>query len=476
MKLSSPLFKTSLITVVPVLIAVTLCSVSSYESEYPDPKVYVGVILLGNFTFSLNNVVCSPTNKFIESLNLFPVNAIVVNLLLLLKSIDDKSSVRTCSSNLAKSHVLCNRFDDAESVFDELLNDTIPSSTIIGDMAILDYNRSKSDESLNNIKTVINNIESKNERKRFEFALAEIYYDRQELDSAITYYTRSFDRNKYTMMRASECLGNIYKSLNDNNKSAYYDSIYKNIASTEIERNIDRQDISTTIENFFTELQSRDMATKKKNYFFTFAILLSGSVLTIIIIRKRRVKRSFAREKELKTELEEVINKARQSEMELSTLKDDHDKRNNMKHKLGSLNITEDFDAMKHNFETSDICKSLRNRFEGCKIQTKNIGDCRHLAMTKNETVKLMSEADRCLPLFGKILSENLGINKNNHPYCILQLLGFSTTEIAVLMDSSYSATAKRNDFIKKKLQTDMNIRDFLDDCLSDTYKIEKRI
>ncbi|MCQ2316534.1 MAG: hypothetical protein MJZ85_07615 [Bacteroidales bacterium] len=215
------------------------------------------------------------------------------------KSIDDKSSVRTCSSNLAKSHVLCNRFDDAESVFDELLNDTIPSSTIIGDMAILDYNRSKSDESLNNIKTVINNIESKNERKRFEFALAEIYYDRQELDSAITYYTRSFDRNKYTMMRASECLGNIYKSLNDNNKSAYYDSIYKNIASTEIERNIDRQDISTTIENFFTELQSRDMATKKKNYFFTFAILLSGSVLTIIIIRKRRVPASKSRHEKI---------------------------------------------------------------------------------------------------------------------------------------------------------------------------------
>ena len=390
-------------------------------------------------------------------------------------SANDTSSKRMCIANLANSYVSCGRYEDAETSFGELMDDMGESSTmtdaIMGDIEILNYNRSRSDESLGNIKAIINDLESQDERKRFEFALAEIYYDRDEFDSAMVYYTRSIDRNKYTMMRSSECLGNIYKSLNDNVKAAYYDSVYKSVASVEMERNIGREELSAMVNAFFSESQARSVAAKKVTYTVMFVILLSVAALSIAVLRGRRMEMSSAREEEFKTQLAAAERRAEQSETELAAVKNTQDSRDVLRRKLESLVITENFGTMMRNLETSDICKSLRNRLKGIKIQTKNIGGCRHLAMTKNEINDLMSEADRCLPLFGRILSEDLGVNRNNHPYCILQLLDFSTAEIAVLMNSSYSAVAKRNDFIKKKLQTDMNIRDFLDDCLSDTYK-----
>ncbi len=392
------------------------------------------------------------------------------------KSIGDSPSERAIIKNLAMSYMLCYRYDEAILVFDRLLNDTtMPSAmtlAIRGDIEILHYNKYRLDESLGNIKAIINDLESQDERKRFEFALAEIYYDRDEFDSAMVYYTRSIDRSKYTMMRSSECLGNIYKSLNDNVKAAYYDSVYKSVASVEMERNISREELSAMVNAFFSESQARSVAAKKVTYTVMSVILLSVAALSIAVLRGRRMKMSSAREEEFKTQLAAAERRAEQSETELAAVKNTQDSRDVLRRKLESLVITENFGTMMRNLETSDICKSLRNRFKGVKIQTKNIGGCRHLAMTKNEINDLMSEADRCLPLFGRILSEDLGVNRNNHPYCILQLLDFSTADIAVLMNSSYSAVAKRNDFIKKKLQTDMNIRDFLDDCLSDTYKV----
>jgi len=377
---------------------------------------------------------------------------------------------------------------DSASLYYRMALDELPDNNniayrdLISLIVLNNYYMSKSsvESSIDSLRLIAAHSATESELMTRFLTLGNMFYCEKQYDSAIVYLDKIYknSENLDSKIVAADILNKIcYETCEKKHADEYAQFLSRHTM-----KEYTNKATVSKLENFYSNYKAKRLEEyhKKKNILYIFSAFLIASLIIVTISysnRKRNKKLSDTVKKQdnivrnLKTKIEESQNEARKSELELITLRYVETKKNDLKQKLGSLNITEDFEAMKHNLEASDICKSLRLRFENGKIQTKNIGDHRHLAMTKNEINELMATADRCLPMFTTMLSESLGINKSNQPYCILLMLNFSTAEIAVLMNSSYSAVAKRMDSIRKNLQTEMCIADFLNGYCSDIYK-----
>ena len=295
------------------------------------------------------------------------------------------------------------------------------------------------------------------------YNLGILNYNDLKYDSAAFYLERSFaNGNSLMKFSSAQMLAVAYDSLGYSQRASSFSKYALDHAVKEINRSAKTKELTNYYGSYKTNRQEEEHRKENLLYVF-FAVLLASSIIPLLYSGERKNRK-----------LSETVKKQGNVVRNL--------KSENKKLKLESNSAT----SLAKNCSGTDINECLKNYAEcpiGCTltkrvlpkdISKKNICDNYDIALTDNEKILVRSSANRYIPSFTDILTKKFGIKGDNILLCCLAMLGFSVSEIAVLIGTTYQAANKRINFIKEKLGTDSDIVSFITAYMHDFYTKHK--
>ena len=331
------------------------------------------------------------------------------------------------------------------------------------DKAIADYlfyEKNERDSAMRMMRDNFNIIEHEHVRYSYYSIYGGMLYEEKQYDSAIYYLEQAMNSSYFfTRLCSASVLSQVYDSIGDYEKKAYYDDI---TAKHSIERVENESDVSELMDLYnihkanMSEIK-KNQTKKKVTIILTPIILIVAALIILRISRnKKRVNNLSSiideRDKEIQdirfkqslvegkikkknAEIQKQAEIIKEQEQKISTINDRLEKSNSKKSDLDS-------------YRNSETCIRIMSLI-------KENHDPETAALSQEEFTSLVETANLHLNDFIDDLSQNFPRLKNEDLYYIcLSVLNLSDKQISSLFGVAYSTIKTR----KTKIATILNM------------------
>ena len=344
--------------------------------------------------------------------------------------------------------------DSALYYFDECVK-TYPNhlNKIDIDKAIADYlfyEKNERDSAMRMMRDNFNIIEHEHVRYSYYSIYGGMLYEEKQYDSAIYYLEQAMNSSYFfTRLCSASVLSQVYDSIGDYEKKAYYDDI---TAKHSIERVENESDVSELMDLY--NIHKANMSEIKKNQTKKkVTIILTPIILIVAALIILRVSRNKKRINSLSSIIDEKDKEIQDIRFKQSLVEGKIKKKNaeiqkqaeiikEQEQKISTINDR----LEKSNSKKSDL-DSYRNSETCIKIMSliKENHDPETAALSQEEFTSLVETANLHLNDFIDDLSQNFPRLKNEDLYYIcLTMLNLSDKQISSLFGVAYSTIKTR--------------------------------
>ena len=344
--------------------------------------------------------------------------------------------------------------DSALYYFDECVK-TYPNhlNKIDIDKAIADYlfyEKNERDSAMRMMRDNFNIIEHEHVRYSYYSIYGEMLYEEKQYDSAIYYLEQAMNSSYFfTRLCSASVLSQVYDSIGDYEKKAYYDDI---TAKHSIERVENESDVSELMDLY--NIHKANMSEIKKNQTKKkVTIILTPIILIVAALIILRISRNKKRINSLSSIIDEKDKEIQDIRFKQSLVEGKIKKKNaeiqkqaeiikEQEQKISTINDR----LEKSNSKKSDL-DSYRNSETCIKIMSliKENHDPETAALSQEEFTSLVETANLHLNDFIDDLSQNFPRLKNEDLYYIcLSVLNLSDKQISSLFGVAYSTIKTR--------------------------------
>ena len=344
--------------------------------------------------------------------------------------------------------------DSALYYFDECVK-TYPNhlNKIDIDKAIADYlfyEKNERDSAMRMMRDNFNIIEHEHVRYSYYSIYGGMLYEEKQYDSAIYYLEQAMNSSYFfTRLCSASVLSQVYDSIGDYEKKAYYDDI---TAKHSIERVENESDVSELMDLY--NIHKANMSEIKKNQTKKkVTIILTPIILIVAALIILRISRNKKRINSLSSIIDEKDKEIQDIRFKQSLVEGKIKKKNaeiqkqaeiikEQEQKISTINGR----LEKSNSKKSDL-DSYRNSETCIKIMSliKENHDPETAALSQEEFTSLVETANLHLNDFIDDLSQNFPRLKNEDLYYIcLSVLNLSDKQISSLFGVAYSTIKTR--------------------------------
>ena len=344
--------------------------------------------------------------------------------------------------------------DSALYYFDECVK-TYPNhlNKIDIDKAIADYlfyEKNERDSAMRMMRDNFNIIEHEHVRYSYYSIYGEMLYEEKQYDSAIYYLEQAMNSSYFfTRLCSASVLSQVYDSIGDYEKKAYYDDI---TAKHSIERVENESDVSELMDLY--NIHKANMSEIKKNQTKKkVTIILTPIILIVAALIILRISRNKKRINSLSSIIDEKDKEIQDIRFKQSLVEGKIKKKNaeiqkqaeiikEQEQKISTINDR----LKKSNSKKSDL-DSYRNSETCIKIMSliKENHDPKTAVLSQEEFTSLVETANLHLNDFIDDLSQNFPRLKNEDLYYIcLSVLNLSDKQISSLFGVAYSTIKTR--------------------------------
>ena len=344
--------------------------------------------------------------------------------------------------------------DSALYYFDECVK-TYPNhlNKIDIDKAIADYlfyEKNERDSAMRMMRDNFNIIEHEHVRYSYYSIYGEMLYEEKQYDSAIYYLEQAMNSSYFfTRLCSASVLSQVYDSIGDYEKKAYYDDI---TAKHSIERVENESDVSELMDLY--NIHKANMSEIKKNQTKKkVTIILTPIILIVAALIILRISRNKKRINSLSSIIDEKDKEIQDIRFKQSLVEGKIKKKNaeiqkqaeiikEQEQKISNIN-----DRLEKTDSKKSDLDSYRNSETCIKIMSliKENHDPETAALSQEEFTSLVETANLHLNDFIDDLSQNFPRLKNEDLYYIcLTMLNLSDKQISSLFGVAYSTIKTR--------------------------------
>ena len=378
------------------------------------------------------------------------------------------------SNNLAKLGKLYDISGDTDSAYyyyNEALNSLPDTNNLIyrdlkSSLAVLSYELGYGfSPALEQMMNVARQAVNEDELLTRYFVIGGLYFEENIYDSAAVYLNHVFEHEGNTMRKnqSADFLMKIYQITNDSLKTLICSNY---LAQNSISIYDKSFDVATLNEVFQSYLSKKSYELQKRNkvriisIILLFVLLTAISVIFIYTYSARKIDN-------LNKEHHRVISterKARYRERNrmLNTIKQQETKVYTLEQELGQKR--HDINVSMEAFLNESICKKIKNSVSFINLTSRvNCADYTNLKLDETTISSLDEAVMKYFPNFKQqLLSRNHQLKQNELVLCYLYLLGLKEQQISVLMQYHYSTVFRKTKNLKKTLNIDVDLSEFM--------------
>ena len=280
--------------------------------------------------------------------------------------------------------------------------------------------------------------------RQIRFSLGYFYLEKQNYDSALYNYERSFPLLPRQTLKSYCRIVQISNVLGDTIKAGYYGDLLANAYLQQFSRSSDRAKMDSMYENY--KVDSRSSKNRDLLLFIVFCvlqlILLLFFVSLVLVMRKRSHKKEIeAHERIQATLVDEIESVKSVSQQKEETIK-------SLQSKLDKVISSPDFQKLPFDkklealYETP-ICKRI------LKVKDANVkafSSYPELVLSDNQMTMLVNAVDAVFPKFSVRLIEMFPrLKRSDVVYCCFYVLGITEVQAAALTGKTYQAVWTRS-------------------------------
>ena len=314
--------------------------------------------------------------------------------------------------------------------------------------------------------------ESQNDwlERQIRFSLGYFYLEKQNYDSALYNYERSFPLLPRQTLKSYCCIVQISNILGDTIKAGYYGELLANAYQNQFARGSDRVKMASMLEKY--KVDCVDSKHKDTLLFVLCCItmlLVILFLLTFILMRhKRRHQREIAAREQIQASLEDEI----ESVKSVSNQKEETIKA--LQSKLDKVISNPDFQKLPFDKKLDalyemPICKRI------LKVKQSNVkafSSYPEMVLSDNQLTMLVNAVDAVFPKFSvRIIEMFPRLKRSDVIYCCLYILGVTEVQAAALTGKTYQAvwtrSLKMHEIFNSRSSLQLVLHDFLKDWKS---------
>jgi len=282
-------------------------------------------------------------------------------------------------------------------------------------------------------------------------------YNQNKFEEALPDLLYCFKYGSHNIkINAAELLADVYFRMGNRYEELQYAQYQAKITSAEARLTPMKMELEMAYDKYIEDVSGKnnDESSNKIRW-----ILLIVTFLILIVVAS-----AYFISKKKNKESHKVIQN-------IEKIIDDKEKIiNDISKQLEDANndvVAHSFDDDYKAFTETNIFKDIKSSLEGKTIMTKTVGEYPRLALSNVKLITLTTKFNACFPnLTHTILTLHPELTATDLKFIILATMGFSSLEIAVLLQITYSSTNKRNKHIKLVLGTDEALEHYLPNYL----------
>lgn len=303
--------------------------------------------------------------------------------------------------------------------------------------------------------------------RQIRFSLGHFYLEKQNYDSALYNYERSFPLLPRQTLKSYCRIVQISNALGDTIKSGYYGELLADAYLQQFARSSDRAKMDSLYEKF--KADSRNAKNRDLFLFIIFCVLLLIILLFfvsfVLVMRKRRHKKEIEAHERiqatLEDEIESVKNVSNQKEETIKALQS----------KLDKVISNPDFQKLPFDKKLDalyemPICKRI------LKVKQSNVkafSSYPEMVLSDNQLTMLVNAVDAVFPKFSvRIIEMFPRLKRSDVIYCCLYVLGITEVQAAALTGKTYQAvwtrSLKMHEIFNNRSSLQLVMHDFLKD------------
>ena len=336
---------------------------------------------------------------------------------------------------------------------------------LISSRALLAYSLDFSPEKpLQDLRQVMEQADNMDELVTRHIVMGYIFYEEKNYDSAAYYLESVFETktDNIAKFQPAEYLYSIYLNKGDTIKSHKYSDFLANNAIGQY----DNISIVSTLNNCFRDylgkMQQPKIGNEKKAFFIS-AVIALLMILCIIIVQKikndRRLKEN--NEKSRKKLEEEYCKHNDEKAILLKDIEQTNNKILELSKELGIK--TSGSEIRREALLKEPVCKKIFETVGNLHVSARDNYYTYKLALSDEMAAELHAAVLKHSERFDAILLDRCPkLKQDNLMLCYLLLLGLDKKQVAVLKGRSYYAINKQINNVKKLLNIDKDLSDYI--------------
>ena len=327
----------------------------------------------------------------------------------------------------------------------ELLPDsnTIVYRNLISSISLSLYKKNvTAEESINNLKQMIQQAESSDEKTFRYLTLGYIYYNEKNYDSAVVYLERVFNNNATNLLKfqSAEYLRDIYLSFENTETANIYLDFIANQTSSKYNDMMEVSILNDLFYNYLKRHQDKQVISYKKRIVLGIVLFITVVLIIVIVTKKKNKKIQSAT-----TKYNKAKNKANKLEKELVL------KRSETELRLES-------------FLNEPVCRKINDMIRDIPTSARIHHSNYPKIKLDNETIIDLGEAvNKHFPnLKTRLISNDIDLKKDDLLLCYLYLLGLNNTQITLLRHCDYTTISRQANRLKKSFKGCKNLPKFV--------------
>jgi len=289
----------------------------------------------------------------------------------------------------------------------------------------------------------------------FHYFTACHHYFKNNLRKALPHLIYCFENGSQDMsIKAAEMLADVYFNIGDRDNELAYAQYQAKATSAEARLTPMKMELEAIYDKYIDDNTDKTAGKASRLNKVQWTLLVTTLIILIGVAFAY-----FVSKRKNKESTQVIQDKERIIDDKEKIINDISKKLEDVSNAVPSRSFDDDFKV----FAETRIFKDIKESLEGKVIMTKTVGDYPRLALSKVKIVTMTSKFNECFPNLTHTLSEkHHGLTPHDFRYIILCLMGFSSLEIAVLLQQTYSSTSKRNKHIKDIFGTEEALEHFL--------------
>ena len=280
--------------------------------------------------------------------------------------------------------------------------------------------------------------------RQIRFSLGYFYLEKQNYDSALFNYERSFPLLPRQTLKSYSRIVQIANALGDTVKAGYYGELLADAYLIQFARSKDRAKMDSMLDSY--KVESRNSKNRDLFLFISCCVLLLIALLFfvsfVLVQRKRRHKKEIEAHERIQATLEDEIESVKSvSHQKEETIKA-------LQSKLDKVISNPDFQKLPFDKKLDalyemPICKRI------LKVKDANVkafSSYPEMVLTDNQLTMLVNAVDAIFPKFSvRIIEMFPRLKRSDVVYCSLYVLGITEVQAAALTGKTYQAVWTRS-------------------------------